>query len=90
MTDWLDYDDVAKQLYCSKKKVRELANQRQILVTLVGGKRLFTQESVDRFILGHTLQPVIDYNWLVKSYGQEAVDKFLQDHTLPAKDNQND
>ena len=86
MTDWLDYDDVAKQLYCSKKKVRELANQRQILVTLVGGKRLFTQESVDRFILGHTLQPVIDYNWLVKSYGQEAVDKFIKDHIIPTKE----
>ena len=90
MPEYMDYDAVAKQLYCSPRLVRKLANDRQILVTLVGNKRLFTQEAVDRFLLGHTLQPVIDYNWLVKSYGQEAVDKFLQDHTLPAKDNQND
>jgi excisionase family DNA binding protein len=86
MPDFMDYEAVAKQLYCSKKKVRELANQRQIAVTLVGNKRLFTQEAVDKFILGHTLQPIIDYNWLVKSYGQEAVDKFIREHTLPAKE----
>ena len=85
MPEWMDYEAVAKQLYCSPRMVRKLANNRQIAVTLVGGKRLFTQETVDNFISGHTLQPIIDYNWLVKSYGQEAVDKFIKEHTLEAK-----
>jgi hypothetical protein len=86
MPEYMDYDAVSKQLYCSPRLVRKLANDRQILVTLVGNKRLFTQEAVDKFLLGHTLQPEISYDWLVKSYGQEAVDKFIKEHTLPAKE----
>jgi len=85
MPDFLTFDDVAKQIHCSKNKVRDFANERQIAITLIGRKQFFTQQAVDDFVAGHTLPPVIDYNWLVKSYGREAVDKFIKEHTLEAK-----
>ena len=84
-TELLSAEDVAKQLHVKKTTIMMWANNRHLIVTLVGKKRFFTQETIDQYILSHTLKPEISYDWLVKSYGQEAVDKFIKEHTLEAK-----
>ena len=81
----LNAKDVAKQLRVTDIRVYELINAREIEVTLIGKKRYMTQQAVDNYLSSHTLQPLINYNWLVKSYGQEAVDKFIKEHPLLSK-----
>jgi hypothetical protein len=51
----LDAQQVADQLHCKKTTVWIYANQRKIDVIIMGRKRFFTQEAVDKFIKEHTL-----------------------------------
>lgn len=48
-------DQVAKQLDCTRDYVWKLARLHKIDVIIIGNKRKFTQEAVDKFIKEHTL-----------------------------------
>ena len=53
--DLLTVKEVAKQLRLNEMRVYELVNNREIDVILVGKKRYFTQEMIDKYIINHTL-----------------------------------
>jgi len=52
----MDSREVAKQLKCNRATVYNLAKARQLDVIIMGGRRWFTQEAVDKFIKEHTLE----------------------------------
>ena len=47
---------VAKMLHCTRVNVYNLAKARKLEVIIMGRKRWFTQEAVDKFIKDHTLE----------------------------------
>jgi excisionase family DNA binding protein len=51
----LTAEQVAEQLKCKKTTVWIYAKQRKIDVIVMGTRRLFTQEAIDKFIREHTL-----------------------------------
>ena len=51
----LDSREAAKLLRCNRATVYNLAKARQLDVIIMGGRRWFTQEAVDKFIKEHTL-----------------------------------
>lgn len=55
-TELLTAKDVAKQLKVTDIYIYDLVNARKIDVILVGKKRYFTQEMIDKFIHDHTLE----------------------------------
>jgi excisionase family DNA binding protein len=55
-TELLTVKDVAKQLKVTDIYIYDLVNARKIDVILVGKKRYFTQEMIDKFIHDHTLE----------------------------------
>ena len=59
-TEFLTVKDVAKQLHVNPLAVYNMVNARQIDVILVGHKRFFTQEIIDKYIKDHTLPAKIE------------------------------
>ena len=54
-TELLTAKEVAKQLRVTDIYIYDLVNSRKIDVILVGRKRYFTQEIVDKYLKEHTL-----------------------------------
>ena len=52
----LTAEQVAQQLKVKKFKVWNYAKQRKLDVIIMGSRRFFTQEAVDKFIKDHTLE----------------------------------
>ena len=55
-TELLTAKEVAKQLRVTDIYIYDLVNSRKIDVILVGRKRYFTQEIIDKYLKEHTLQ----------------------------------
>lgn len=55
-TELLSSTQVSKLLGCKEPAVRRYARQRMIDVIIVGKRKFFTQEAVDKFIKVHTLE----------------------------------
>ena len=51
----LNAQQVADQLHCKKTTVWIYAKQRRLDVIIMGSRRYFTQEAIDKFIKEHTL-----------------------------------
>jgi excisionase family DNA binding protein len=51
----LDAEQVAQQLHCKRTTVWIYAKQGKIDVVVMGNRRKFTQEAIDKFIREHTL-----------------------------------
>ena len=54
-TELLTAKEVAKQLRVTDIYIYDLVNSRKIDVILVGRKRYFTQEIIDKYLKEHTL-----------------------------------
>ena len=55
MSGFLTAGEVAEKLGLKRDTIYLMARQRRIEVVVIGNKRKFTQEAVDKFIKEHTL-----------------------------------